>query len=162
MPWINGYQMLFQMTKVSCEQHDIINVYRSEGASSNLFVSEFRRLFNVSKKTFVVGDLNICYLSQRNHQLLAYLEDEGFHQLVERPTHREGRMIDHILHYSPGSSVNKGLKVVQQSPYFSDHDLLFVNEVFDFNTNLITISLYLQDFCIAEEQRETRFRSHGS
>ena len=154
--------MLFQMTKVSCEEHDIINVYRSGGASSDLFVSEFRKLFNVSKETFVVGDLNICYLSQGNHKLLTFFREEGFHQLVARPTHLEGRMIDQVFHYHPASSSKKGLKVMQQSPYFSDHDLLFVIEVVDLDTNLIITYMYFKESYLAEQQNETRGRSHGS
>ena len=120
------------MTKISCVDHDIINVYRSNGASSNLLISDLRKFVNESKETFVVGDMNICFKSQRSHPVLRYIEAIGFSQLVQKPTHKEGRMIDHIFHYQPDSSANRNIKVSQQSSYFSDHDLLFVVEVIDF------------------------------
>ena len=73
-----------------------------------------------------------------------------------------GRIIDQVFHYHPGSSSKKGLKVMQQSPYFSDHDLLFVIEVVDLDTNLIITYMYFKESYLAEQQIETRGRSHGS
>ena len=91
---------------------------------------------------YLLFNMNICHLSQASHPVLRYLEGVGFSQLVQKPTHKEGRLIDHIFHYHPDSSANRCLKISQQSSYFSDHDLLFVIKVLTLQT------LFLLNLCI--------------
>ena len=44
----------YQMTKISSESQDIINVYKSKGATSMDFIGDFQTIFTVKKKTIVV------------------------------------------------------------------------------------------------------------
>ena len=120
----------YQMTKVISKQFDIINVYRSANAQSTLFINDLTNLISRQKETFLVGDINICYLSELHHPVIQFILSQGFTQLVKRPTHIKGRLIDHIYHRNPG--VNKLLddfKIHHCSPYFTDHDILSVAQV---------------------------------
>ena len=118
----------YQMTKISSESTDIINVYRSEGAQSADFMKDLTSLLDLSKVTYLVGDFNLCYKSDRNHPILMELRFLGFEQMVKFPTHIAGRMIDHV-HFHSSNVEALMIKVQQKSPYFSDHDLLLVSEV---------------------------------
>ena len=69
--------------------------------------------------TVIVGDFNLCFVDQRNHQIFRTLESLGFNQLVKKPTHIKGRMIDLVF-----SKVS--FEIIQQSPFFTDHDILLV------------------------------------
>ena len=118
----------YQITKISSDSNDIINIYRSEGAQSVDFMKDLTNLLDLNKATYLVGDFNLCYKSEKNHPILKQLRFLGFEQMVKLSTHIAGRMIDHVHFYS--SSVKSPMiKVQQQSPYFSDHDLLLVSEV---------------------------------
>ena len=52
-----------------------------------------------------------------------------FEQLIQNPTHAEGRHIDHALVFYPKNSSERAIEVNQQSCYFTDHDILLVDEV---------------------------------
>ena len=118
------------MTKVSSETLDVINVYRSKGANSEKFLDNLVSIFQPNKETLVLGDFNLCFQTETNHTIVKFLKDFGFKQLVTHPTHDDGRYIDWALIYHPEVSSNNSLEVTQLSPYFSDHDILFVHKVF--------------------------------
>ena len=122
-------KQLYQITRVSSKCLDVINIYRSVGASSMDLIIDLSEILDLSKETLIVGDLNICYISERNHLIMGFLERKGFRQLVSYPTHADGRQIDHVFHYSPKLALNHSLKLKQQSPYYSDHDILFISSV---------------------------------
>ena len=77
-------------------------------------------LINPSRQILILGDFNLCYLSERNHPIFKALEEKGFNQIVENPTHIKGRLID--LAFS--SSGRMKFKVYQKAQYFTDHDML--------------------------------------
>ena len=106
------------MTKVSSSSMDIINVYRSEGAITSSFLEDLLSLYD-KEETVIMGDFNLCYTQQRNHQIFKTIESLGFNQLVKSPTHIKGRMIDLVFSKS-------FFEVLQQSPFFTDHDILVV------------------------------------
>ena len=108
----------YQMTKVSSSSMDIINVYRSEGAVTSSFLEDLLSLYD-KEETVIMGDFNLCYIQQRNHQIFKTIESLGFNQLVKSPTHIKGRMIDLVFSKS-------FFEVIQQSPFFTDHDILVV------------------------------------
>ena len=87
----------FQMVKISSDKMDVINVYRSSDANNSQFLTELLKLIKASKRTLIIGDFNLCYLNQKSHQVFVALESIEFHQLVEKPTHMEGRLIDLIF-----------------------------------------------------------------
>ena len=120
----------YQMTKISSSKEDIINIYRSEGASSEQLIKDFKILFNRKKKTFIVGDLNICYSKDRFHRVLRALTSLGFKSLVQYPTHVSGGYIDHMHVYSPPDAEQEiKVNVQQQGVYFTDHDLILMSDI---------------------------------
>ena len=123
----------YQMTKISSNSQDIINVYRSTDAPSSQFIDDILKLLNFTKVTFIVGDLNICFNAENNHQVIKSLENLGFVQKVLAPTHMEGRLIDHVFLFSPNQTDSTNVKVVQQSSFFGDHDIIFVRQVYYIN-----------------------------
>ena len=87
-------------------------------------------MIDKSRETFIVGDFNICFLSEAHHPVIQFLSSHGFKQLVKRPTQIEGRLIDHIYHHRPSSNFDfANFTVNQQSCYFTDHDVLFLVQV---------------------------------
>ena len=87
----------FQILKISSEQMDVINVYRSSDANTSQFINEMVKLIEFSKKTIILGDFNLCYLNQKNHPIFVALESKNFNQYVAKATHMEGRLIDVIF-----------------------------------------------------------------
>ena len=109
-----------QMTRVSQENIDIINVYRS--SSDKLLNERLLTVVNPNKPTIVCGDFN-CDVSEDNVEFAKTLDNLGFKQVVERPTHDMGRCIDLVF-------VNKyflsAVSVKQIGVGFSDHDCLLI------------------------------------
>ena len=117
----------YQMTMISSIDLDIINIYRSLGAPSNQLMTDIRRLLNLAKSTIIVGDLNICAVKEKFHTIIRYLTRLGFQQKVSFPTHDGGGHLDHVYIYEPPESDRRQqYKVLQQSVYFTDHDILFI------------------------------------
>ena len=117
----------YQMTKVSSEKCDVINIYRSSSAEDNVpFINDLSRLINIAKETFVLGDMNICYATDRNHIIFRELECKGFKQYISKPTHVKGNQIDHVFYYSPNVTSTFEPTVNQYGQYFTDHDLIQV------------------------------------
>ena len=117
---------MYQLTKITSEKQDIINVYRSARAPASQFIPDLSSLFSFTRKTLLVGDFNICFKSEQNNPVLKALASFGFKQKVKKSTHLEGRLIDHVYIFCPMNSQEKEVEVVQQVPYFTDHDIIFV------------------------------------
>ena len=71
------------MSKVSSEDVDIINVYRSTNAPHS-FVNDLDNLICPERITHIVGDFNICYNEERENNVIKYLEKMGF-RFVTKP-----------------------------------------------------------------------------
>ena len=69
-------------------------------------------------------DLNYSVFAKK-HPVLRNIMNFGFKQMVQFSTHMAGRLIDLVFHFSPNDN-HQCVKVKQQSPYFTDHDMLFV------------------------------------
>ena len=108
------------------------NIYRSVGASSDDFAQDLEKLFDSKKVTYLLGDFNLCFKTESNHPIVKKISCLGFEQKVEHATHIGGRLIDHIYIFSPNRHEIL-VKVQQQSPYFSDHDILSVTKVSNFS-----------------------------
>ena len=120
----------YQMSKITSGQYTVINIYRSSNASSDRFINDLQSLLDMSHKTFIVGDFNICFLSEFDHPVIKFIISKGFKQLVSNPTQMEGRLIDHVYYCHANQDMYKErFSVGQTSPYFSDHDILLVIEV---------------------------------
>ena len=81
-------------------------------------------LLNILPKkgpTIVVGDFNIHPKEQNSYfvQLLAKMTSKGFNQHIDKPTHRDGNILDHMY-----------VREIEMSgwqfyhPYYSDHDAI--------------------------------------
>ena len=119
------------MTKIASQSQDVINIYRSAGASLNLFLRDLDRLIDSDRETIIVGDFNLCYTAQRSHSIFRQLEQKGFLQLVKGATHVEGRLIDLIFHFSPDRCTPTKFATQQKSLHFTDHDMLHLIKVID-------------------------------
>ena len=124
----------YQMTKIVSEAQDVINIYRSVGASSDEFIKDLEKIFDSTKVTYLLGDFNLCFKKENNHPIVKRISCLGFEQKVKHATHTGGRLIDHIYIFSPCKQ-EMPVKVQQQSPYFSDHDILSAIKVS--NSNII-------------------------
>ena len=114
----------YQLTKLKSDVMDVINVYRSDGAENNAFVEDLVGMITSGKQTLILGDFNICYISEFSNLVFQELRSKGFKQLVKHPTHMEGRLIDLVFFLSPDQTICYEVKQLAQ--YFTDHDLLKV------------------------------------
>jgi len=115
----------YQIMVVNYSMLDIINVYRSSASNSISFLKDLMDVFNSNKNTLIVGDLNVCCVTEKHHPILCKLFEVGFVQGVQYPSHIEGRTIDYVLSYFPNEQ--KIVKVHQFGQYFTDHDLLMAD-----------------------------------
>ena len=97
---------------------------------------DFDDIFDPMQETLVVGDFNLCSKADKDHSILRHMMSLGFRQLVREPTHVEGRSIDLVFAYSPLESHTVDVKVKLQSPYFTDHDILYILEVLYMNKTI--------------------------
>ena len=94
---------------------------------------DFDDIFDPMQETIVVGDFNLCAMSEKEHTIMRYMKRLGFKQLVDKPTHIEGRTIDLVFAYDPDEIQGQDYGVKLQSPYFTDHDIVYVQEVSQHN-----------------------------
>ena len=125
-PEFNIKKQKLQITKISSSEIDVFNIYRSQGADSLELVADLREKISKDKITIVCGDLNLCFIKQRENCVTKMLEDYGFNQLVKEATHIKGGHIDHVYsNHDPGLFQ---VDVMMYSPYYTsrDHDALFI------------------------------------
>ena len=116
----------YQITKLRSESLDVINIYRSAGAQTESLIHDVSSLISSGKHTLIVGDFNLCYISDYSHQLFEALRVKGFQQIVKNPTHIEGRLIDLVFTNNLDPDIN--YQVEQQAQFFTDHDLIEVKK----------------------------------
>ena len=129
------------MTKLSSENMDIINVYRSKDGNLNTLSELLVTLIAPEKTTVVCGDVNICFKSDRNNNLIKTLEENGFKQFVKEATHIQGGLIDHA--YVKKGSNAVGVDVCLYSPYYcaKDHDALLITLDFSTEDQKVTMQI---------------------
>ena len=114
-----------QVMKISLEDLEAINVYRSAGNSLEDTFVKIEEMIDPCKATLITGDFNVCLMKNPNNDLTKKLKEIGFNQLVDRATHVEGGHIDHVYwRDSLGDWTNPQLEIY--SPYYSDHDGLLI------------------------------------
>ena len=79
------------------------------------------------EESVIVGDFNLCFLSENHHPVFKFLRECGFQQLVKYPTHIQGRMIDLAFTDSDMPQKDMSFEVSQQSPFFTDHDVIKIS-----------------------------------
>ena len=112
----------YQIIKAMFGNFDYIVVYKSPKSLSLLeFFEDLETLINQTKPTIICGDFNMApNVNSHNFEILtAILTKAGFQQIVNRPTHIKGNMLDHM--YIRGITVkNHDL----HHPHYSDHDAI--------------------------------------
>ena len=100
---------------------DVIGVYRSQDGNTSCLIEKLEALIDETKTTIIGGDMNICVLSSPNNNMTKQMQRKGFTQLVNKATHIEGGLIDHV--YLKRCEDHQYLWSIEDFPkYYSDHD----------------------------------------
>ena len=113
-----------QLMKVRCEKFDLINVYRSQ--SCKVLQDKIKYVVDTSRPTILCGDTNIDISREKGQSFLDFMKHLGLTQLVVKPTHEKGGLIDHV--YVTDDLFEK-VAITQKGVYFSDHDLITIRLV---------------------------------
>ena len=70
----NKTNPLFQITKISSENIDIISVYRSGNSNQIEVQDSLLELVDEQKRTIICGDFNICFEKNRDSRLIKATE----------------------------------------------------------------------------------------
>ena len=89
------------LIKAYYDHFDILNIYRySDDPDVSSFTKEIMKEVDVSRTQIIVGDMNLD-IREKSNTLTDALKNMGFEQLIVRPTHALGGMIDHAYFHSP-------------------------------------------------------------
>merc|ERR1712173_13944 len=105
---------------VAPSELNVINIYKSSSpCSPTLFMDGLRSIYDDKKETIIVGDFNICFREENNHQIIKLMKSMNFNQKIRLPTHVQGRCIDHVYHYLPNPDRNKtSVEVLQFGQFY--------------------------------------------
>ena len=112
---------LCQLMKVSREDIEIVNVYRSQECKD--FQDKLKFVVDISRPTVICGDTNIDISKDRGKSFVEFMEKLGLTQLVTQPTHCRGGLLDHVW---VTENLRDKVKVTQTAVYFSDHVILTI------------------------------------
>ena len=108
------------LIKATYEKFDILNIYRhSDDTNISSFAIEIISELDVSKTQIIVGDMNID-IRNVSSRLTDALKERGFTQLVTRPTHDLGGLIDHVYFASPSPEHSCSI-YKYHTVFWSDH-----------------------------------------
>ena len=113
----------FQISKVSAENFDLISIYRSQEEKEEI-LQELSKIINTERPTIILGDFNLNFTKDCQHNMFRYLNALNFSQFVQNATHKLGGLIDLVFashHFNQGE-----INVNQIGVYYSDHDLIHV------------------------------------
>ena len=110
-----------QIVKVSLDDIDSINLYRSSNYSTKDTWDALSTMIDPDKTTVITGDFNICLRKNQINTITSALYDCGFSQLQHEATHILGGQIDHVYWKDPSGSWNIPI-LERYSPYYTDHD----------------------------------------
>ena len=111
----------FSIVKLESTDVIIIGVYRSNDGKNRDFLKEINLLVMEKKFCVIGGDFNINILNSMDRYLTCELNKMGFTQIVKKPTHIDGGLIDHI--YVRQGKDKMFTWVLEHFPkYYSDHD----------------------------------------
>ena len=106
-----------------CQPIQIIYTYLHGSAKYEDYIRDINRWTEHCRHpTAVIGDMNWHY--PQGHKMKKYMANNGFEQLVEKPTHDMGHILDHI--YVNADLSNMGVEIFQKPVHFSDHDVIFL------------------------------------
>ena len=110
----------FSAALVITQEFNVVFAYLSKGFDRSAFEELLDHWIQDSIPTVLLGDVNWHWNS--NHSMKRYMNRRGFTQLIQKATHLEGHILDHVYvsHHFPGEVI----RVAQQSVTFSDHDVI--------------------------------------
>ena len=116
----------YQIIQSEAHSVNIINIYRSQGANNSELLKDLGRIMDKAKPTIICGDINLCFVKQRNNEVVRTLEEQGFQQLIREASHIGGGHIDHV--YSNLDQKIFKITIMMYSPYYTsrDHDALCI------------------------------------
>ena len=100
---------------------DVVGIYRSQDGNMNQLIEKLEDMIDDKKTTIVGGDLNICLMSSPHNYVTKKMQDRGFKQLVNKATHIEGGLIDHVYVRTVKDS-QYSWNIEDFPKYYSDHD----------------------------------------
>ena len=116
----------FSISKIVCENLDVIGIYRSQEGNITSLMNQLEALITKGRATIIGGDMNICALAEPKNHITESLRDKGFSQIVRKSTHIEGGLIDHV--YITQGQVFKFSYILEYfTKYYSDHDGLGIS-----------------------------------
>ena len=101
------------------QPYQIVLMYASTGCSFPKLARDLEKLLYPNMTTVITGDFN--FDKTETNALTVFLKKRQFTQVVDWPTHKEGRTIDHCY-----VSKNTRVQLTRHSPYYSDHDGLCI------------------------------------
>ena len=104
---------------VSNHPFQVILVYSSSNCPLKDLLYDIKPLVHQDINTIITGDFN--FDKKDSNVITHFLHKNKFTQLVDWPTHKEGRTIDHCY-----VSENVRVQVTKHSPYYTDHDALCI------------------------------------
>ena len=112
---------LYQITKVTGKEFDVINVYCSSRANKRQLFEDLCALLD-EKFCLIVGDFNDNYLQQPKPKFVQHMIAQNNPQLVRVATHLEGGILDHVYVHN----AQWPLEIDVNFRYYSDHAAILV------------------------------------
>ena len=112
-------QSYMQLSKFTSPLIDIIFVYRSQLGNMEEMNQHLREIKSEGKPQLILGDFNFCYLDKSLNPRKCFLKQENFSQLILRPTHIEGNLLDQANLQDIHDTLE--VTVETHSKYYSDH-----------------------------------------
>ena len=94
--------------------YQLVLVYASAGCPFKELVEDLKELLHEDMPILVTGDFN--FDRKTKNALTYFLETKELVQIVNWPTHKEGRSLDHVYAFK------NSVLVTTHLPYYSDHD----------------------------------------
>ena len=99
---------------------NIVFLYLSQGYTKDDVFTLLNNWINNETPTTVMGDVNENLLD--NSCFEKFMKSKGFSQMITKPTHKYGSMIDHL--YVNEAMKQKNIFCEQNCCYYSDHDII--------------------------------------
>ena len=104
-----------------------MHVFHVTSCWQNDVAVKIKYVVDTSRPTILCGDTNIDISREKGQSFLDFMKQLGLTQLIVKPTHEKGGLIDHV--YVTDDLFEK-VSVTQKGVYFSDHDLVTIRLVY--------------------------------
>ena len=118
-----------QLSKFSSRTIDIIILYKSQQESQRNLIQAIETMTQSSDAALVLGDFNYCYNKDSANAVNKYMKERKFKQLIAKPTHIEGNLLDQAYLLDTKKELSVTAEV--HGKYYTDHRSLniIVNKV---------------------------------